>query len=330
MHSVAYKLDSPNLEEVQDLLRPAIAANYSHSSVEVVQCPDLRAPPFNLAAEGLSGTPVVADVGGQPNLFPRPRFDKKYSLIDIAKDSMQMSPGNGMLIGAGAGPFHVIGQNSELAPNIAWMDGYENHINLTHYTKVDRSSGRDSVTCQTCPSVDCALMVNLFGSSGLPGPVIKITARKRTGTINSLTDAMRFALHEHFGEDRPVSLGGVFVIRKGKANFHVMPHFPPDNELPFDSREQLNDWLTYHDFAVQGNSKGDEIVCLSVLHSADPDKEMGLRMEHTHCFSRSGQGGHYHYDVEDEEIEYEGYFNVAETIYRVDRPEVSLQKDLHD
>jgi len=321
MHSIAYELNRPDLEEVQKLLQPAIAANYSHSSVEVIQCPDLRAPPFNLAAEGLSGTPVIADVGGQSNLFPRPQFDKKYSLVDIAKDCMQMSSKQGMLIGAGAAPFHVVGQNAELAPNIAWMDGYDNLTNLAYVTKVDRSSGRDSITCQKCPSTDCALMMNLFGSSGLPGPVIKITARKRIGKDPCFTDVIRFALHKHFGDDRPVSMGGVFVIRKGKANFHVMPDFPPESKLPFTDREQLNDWLTYHNFSVQGNGSGDEIVCLSVLHSADPDEKMGLRMEHTHCFGRNGRGGHYHYDVEDEEIEYEGYFNIAEMIYRVDRPE---------
>ena len=43
-------------------------------------------------------------------------------------------------------------------------------------------------------------------------------------------------------------------------------------------------------------------------------------MEHTHCFSSLGNGGHYHYDTAADEVEYEGYFVLAEEVYRVDRP----------
>jgi hypothetical protein len=106
-----------------------------------------------------------------------------------------------------------------------------------------------------------------------------------------------------------------------------MPDFPSEAELPFEDPKQLNDWLTYHDFEGP-------IVCLSVLHSADPKQAMGLRLEHTHCFSAEGAnaGGHYHYDVDgsEDEIEYEGYFNTAKMIYRVEKPAVTLTQDLHD
>ena len=43
-------------------------------------------------------------------------------------------------------------------------------------------------------------------------------------------------------------------------------------------------------------------------------------MEHTHCFSHHGDGGHYHYDVTPEEVSYLGYYAPAEKLYRVDRP----------
>lgn len=125
-----------------------------------------------------------------------------------------------------------------------------------------------------------------------------------------------------------MSLGGVFVVKSGKTNFHVMPDFPmkPEGqEYTFTTAKQLNDWLTYHDFPT---SKENPIVCLTVLHSADPGKKLGLRMEHTHCFTVDGsqRGGHYHYDLdaagEDEEVEYEAYFNTAKVLYRIDKPEV--------
>ena len=66
-------------------------------------------------------------------------------------------------------------------------------------------------------------------------------------------------------------------------------------------------------------------------------------MEHTHGFTADGQGGHYHCDVTPNEVEYLGYFNLAESkliycahfefpgkfifvfsaIYRIDPPETT-------
>ena len=45
-----------------------------------------------------------------------------------------------------------------------------------------------------------------------------------------------------------------------------------------------------------------------------------LRVEHTHCFSDHGEGGHYHYDTTPTEVEYHGYYTLAERCYRIDRP----------
>ncbi|KAM0717785.1 hypothetical protein Q7P37_006117 [Cladosporium fusiforme] len=233
--------------------------------------------------------------------------------------SMEMSPEGGSLIGAGAGPFHVLGTNSELAPNLSWKGSFDNIDNQTHFAKIHKSD--QSVRVQKCPSTDCALMINLYGSAGQPGPVLKITARNRIGSQKSFTECIRRGLYAAYGEDRPVSLGGAFVIKSGVSHYHVMPDFP---SAPFESAKQLNDWLTYHDFEAP-------IVCLSVMHSADKGKAMGLRMEHTHCFSVGGEhkGGHYHYDLGGE-VEYEAYFNTAKAVYRIDKPEVTLERDLHD
>jgi hypothetical protein len=318
MNIYKFPLGPPSLEELAQKLKPALEQNYNHSSISVGTCPDLRKSPFHLATQGLSGDERIADVGGQPNLFPEPRLGCKYSLPALAQ-VMQMDSKGGSLIGAGAGPFHDLGTNSELAPNISWQDGFDNINNQSHFAKIDKADG--SVRVARCPSTDCALMVNLFGSAGLPGPVIKISARGRKGSFKSFTECIRQALISAYGDERPISLGGAFVIKSGRSRFHVMPDFP---EKPFENSKQLNEWLTYHDFDAP-------IVCLSVLHSADPNK-LGLRMEHTHCFSAGGEnkGGHYHYDEHGEEVEYEGYFNTAKVIYRVDKPEVTLERDLHD
>ena len=289
----------PSLNELVDPLKSELSTNFQHVSVSVVCCPDLRQSPFNLAASGLSGNTRVADVGGPPNLAPSPKFDRKYSLLDMAK-LMEMGS-DGSLIGASAGPFHVLGVNSELMPNLSY-DG-DTVTNQTYYAKIDENGG---CLCEKLASPDFGLMANLFGSDGNAGNVIKIEAKVRTGKLN-FTETIQKALRAKFG-NRTISIGGVFVIKKGKANLHVMPDF---SQSPLNSRQEVNEWLRYFDMEAP-------LTCLSVFHSFDPG--LDLRMEHTHCFSDHNQGGHYHDDSTPNEVEYEAYFNVAETLYRIDRP----------
>ncbi|KAL4777998.1 hypothetical protein BJX76DRAFT_178945 [Aspergillus varians] len=315
----------PQLVELAQVIERALQLNFAHATARVVQCPDLRQPPFGLAAPGLSGNPRIADVGGQPNLFPSPNFDAKFSLLSLARD-MQMDPAKGFVLGAGAAPFQDIGHNAELAPNLSWegRSGVSPDFNDSGSLVVENGSrvvevlpdGASSslIHCRNAPSTNCALMVNLYGSSGESGPVIKVTARSRIGPTN-FTNSIRAGLLEEYGELRAVSLGGVFLLKSGRAKFHVMPDFPAPENLPFPDRKQLEEeWLKYHACAAP-------VVCLTVFHSADPEG-LGLRMEHTHCFDLEGdeKGGHYHYDVgSEEDVEYEAYLNVAETVYRIDR-----------
>ncbi|KAJ5328421.1 hypothetical protein N7452_008811 [Penicillium brevicompactum] len=278
--------DPPPLDELATIIQKALLSNFKTASVAVVECPDLKQAPFNLAASGLSGNPRIADIGGQQNLFPRPSLNAKYSLLSLAQD-MEMSPGAGFVLGAGAAPHQDLGRNAELAPNLAWrkagnsssFDDPDSLVieNGSRVIKVDES--REPV-CEHASTTNCALMINLYGSDGDTGLVLKINAKARMGEKN-FTDAIRYGLREAYGDDRPVSLGGVFLLKSGKAKFHIMPDFPPENQLPFRDRAQLErEWLSYHVFDAP-------VVCLSVMHSADPEG-LGLRMEHTHCFEVDG------------------------------------------
>jgi hypothetical protein len=298
-------LNAPSLNEVAAVIDAGLKLHFKHATAEVAPCPDLRQVPYGLAAEGLCGNERIADVGGPPHLHPWPQLDKKYSLLDLIK-AMEMPAEKGFILGAGAGPFDVVGVNSELMPNLSYDKANGNDMtNLTHFAKVDE---RGSCFCGKIPnhSVDCALMMNLFGSDGRPGDVIKIVAKERTGKLN-FTDVIQEALKAKYG-DRTVSLGGVFVIRKGKASLHVMPDF---SKTPLATNEDTKKWLRFYDMAAP-------LVCLSVFHSYDPG--LALRMEHTHCFSDHGEGGHYHGDTTPAEVEYEAYFNTAKLLYRIDEP----------
>ena len=113
MKTEIFQLAPPSLEELAKALEHPLSHNYYHSSASVVECPDLRNAPFHLAVEGLSGNERVADIGGQPNIFPRPRLECQYSFLEVIR-AMDMNDGRGSLIGAGAGPFHLQGMVSLL------------------------------------------------------------------------------------------------------------------------------------------------------------------------------------------------------------------------
>ena len=82
-----------------------------------------------------------------------------------------------------------------------------------------------------------------------------------------------------------------------------------------ETSEQVQNWLNFFEM-------GPELVMFSTLITGDPtqNESMHLRYEHTHFYSSKKhchEGGHYHYDV-DKDVEYEGYFNIAQYIYRVE------------
>jgi hypothetical protein len=118
----AYPLDPPPLEELVPIISKGLEQNYRYVSVTLTQCPDLTKPPFYLAAPGLCGNESIIDLGGPPYLHPVPDFSKKYSIpsiiAQVSKSENQNEEGR-FAIGAAAGPFHVIGQNSELIPNLS-------------------------------------------------------------------------------------------------------------------------------------------------------------------------------------------------------------------
>lgn len=314
-----YTLSPPTLTELLPTIQAGLALNFLDVSVEVIPaCPDLRLPPFHLAAAGLSGNERIADVGGPPNLHPLPRFDRRYEIRDEIAGLMEMGGERGFVLGAGAGPFDVVGGNSELVVNLAFGKGEGGAgdgdvVNLTRVVRIEEigeAGGRGRCVCENVPgnSTGCALMANLFGSEGRTGEVLKISAKTRTGELDFIS-AIQKALRERFGT-QPVSLAGVFVIKKGKAKLHVMPDFSKE---PLET-SQVKEWLRFFEMRAP-------LVCLTVFHSFDPG--LDLRMEHTHCFSQHGEGGHYHYDTTPEEVEYEAYLNTAKILYRIDQPAVS-------
>lgn len=139
MPLVVKKLDlkKQNLEEIAETLSSGLRGCFESCTVEVVTCPDLREAPFELAAPGLGGQTAIADVGGPPYLIPLVNRNKTYTFAQVAS---AVNVGHQcFLLGASAGPFHRIGQNCELIPNVLLKqgdNGFEVINNNTHFSKV--------------------------------------------------------------------------------------------------------------------------------------------------------------------------------------------------
>jgi len=285
----------PALDELAKVIGDGLGPKFEDVKVEVVASPDFRQKPFYLAAEGICGKQRLADIGGPPYLVPTPNTDKIYNFADIATE---IGLPGAFFIGAGAGSSKMTGCNCELMPNTNLTTG-EIH---THYAKME--DGKPTLTRYA--SNEFGLLANVLGSEGKPGQVIKVSAHGRKGDENFVT-AMRKVVGAHY-KDQMVAFGGVFLIEKGKGKLHVMPDF---SKTPLKTDEDVEEWLHFYEADAP-------LVCLSTFVSHDPG--LDLRVEHTHVFSDHGQGGHYHYDTTPTEVQYTGYFTLAESVHRIDAP----------
>ena len=304
---VKKQLHVPSLNEIKDVLQEGLAKNFDDAQVEIVDCPDLTAEPFTLAAPGLNGNTTLLEIGGPSYLLPSVQRNKLYDVkqllnhLEYSKDSL--------VIGAGAGPWPYLNSNCELIMNMKVSpSGVENE---TRIASVDTKSG--DCVLQNLPNKETrlALLANLFVSEGKPGQVLKVHAKKRTGSDDFIA-CMQKALEQHY-KNNLVGLGGAFLMSDGKIKQHVMRDF---STTPLNTEAQLNNWLHFYNMSTP-------LVAVGTFVSSESDVD--LRVQHFHSFSNHGEGGHYHIDTTPETIEYLGYFNLGATLYRVDQPETGVQ-----
>jgi len=295
-------LHVPRLEELSKVLETALSSTFVSAQVSVVDCPDLSQSPFSLAAKGICGNARIADIGGTAYLMPTPEMDKIYD-IKLVPDWLEMKDG-GLIIGAGGLANPVDGRLSEMIPNFYISPDKDHIFNLSHSCRVIPETGdykfesvKDQYTCRQ--------LASLYVSEGKQGKVVEVRASGRTSKMDFLK-IIKMALEAEYGS-KPVAVGGTFRMTRGKANIHVMPGY---SATPLLTNADVTNWLKFYDM----NSP---LVMVGYLVSHDPG--YNLRLEHFHCFSDHGDGGHFHYDVTPTEVEYIGYFNIPEFVYRVDR-----------
>ncbi|ETN77338.1 hypothetical protein NECAME_11122 [Necator americanus] len=238
-----------------------------------------------MTSNGFGRKLVIAEVGGPGNLFPTLHKEKEFDLHQICKDCNAPSS---FVFGPGAGPWQVVGKNCEMVADA----NFASSKIATKVASIEEGQSKP-YKVDVINSPKFSLMANL-AVSGEPGPaeVVHVKCSVRSGQDN-FPETIRKGLAKHYGE-KCVSLCGIFLLREGEAKLHVMPDFPG---CPFKAEEGVNKWLRF--FTMKA-----PLVCASVFHSYDPGHK--FRMEHTHCYSDHGDGGHYHYDTTPDTVVYEG------------------------
>lgn len=298
-------LHTPSLDEVRNVLAAKLTSNFEHVNVDVVDCPNLMEEPFHLAGRGLNGSPTLVEIGGAPYLLPNVDYTKLYDLVSISQRALSDTKKEFLAIGAGAGPYPLINSNCEGMFNLK-VHANGHVISESHLARI--TPDRKKVILEKIPNSECrcALLGNIFLSEGKAGKVLKVSCKKRTGPKDFIA-SIRTALEQHYS-NLTVGLGGVFLLKNGKAKQHVMSPF---SETPINTEDELNTWLNFFDMSAT-------LIAVGTLVTNECD--LDLRLQHFHSFSRHGEGGHYHIDTTPDVVEYEGYFNVGEKIVRVDKP----------
>ncbi|XP_015792778.1 ester hydrolase C11orf54 homolog [Tetranychus urticae] len=300
-------LEPISLKELSTTLQDHLSKIYGHVKVSVVNCPDLSKEPFNLAGSYLGGKTAIADLGGIPYLVPVGYAAAPiYPLIHLAK---KMGFQDAHLMGAACVPFQITGSIADFMPNISYSTDEQTGKTTVNHGSYYSEMVDDKKHIMRHLASDCVtVLANVFISENKPSKEIKIVASKRVDKRGeSLTIAIRDILRIAYPE-KAISMGGMFLARKGKINIHVMPN--DFSKTPCDTEEKVNEWLKYFEASAP-------IVGLVTLHSKDPG--FNFRDEHTHCIGK-GEGGHYHHDTTPDTIEYEAYLNIAQKIVRIDQP----------
>ena len=303
------KFTEYSLDKISDALQSGLSSNYKVVEVSIVDCPNLR--DWDCPSEGISGNQKIIDVGGEPYMHDPKFIGAEFDYEEISK---MIGSEKSYALGAGSGAMSCLdGHCGELVIN-------ENLITDESKSIIARVGKNKECIAEKYTARKHGGLGNVFYTDGIRGKVIKIKIKGRSGEQGSLTQAMRKALSDNLKikDNEHIALAGVFRILNGKIRSHVQPDYKDIKHEYYDPEQMkcVKDFLQFYE------PVGPELQGYCVLWTGDPTGgNLNLREsgEHTHfhSYTKENVAGHYHFDVTPEEIEYEGYFNTAEEVHRV-------------
>ena len=303
------KFKEYSFDKISEALQSGLSNNYKEVEVLIVDCPNLR--DWGCPSEGISGNQKIIDVGGEPYMHDPKFIGAEFDYEEISK---MIGSEKSYALGAGSGAMSCLdGHCGELVIN-------ENLITDESKSIIARVGKNKECIAEKYTARKHGGLGNVFYTDGVRGKVIKIKIKGRSGEQGSLSQAMRKALTDNLQikDNDHIALGGVFRILNGKVKSHVQPDYKDIKHEYYDPKQMkcVKDFLQFYE------PVGPELQGYCVLWTGDPTGgNLNLREsgEHTHfhSYTKENIAGHYHFDVTPEEIEYEGYFNTAEEVHRV-------------
>ena len=322
----AASLYTPSLKDIEKYLQKELSSYYKQIKISVVSCPDLSKW-GNLASKGICGNGKLVEVGGPR--FVASKYQKRcYSMPELLK-ICQMK--KGLFTGAAAVSFDVVGNNAELVPNVFINNETKQETkNNSRYAKIDKF---DSPKIDLYNSLYHGCFSNLFLCDGKDkDDVLYIHCKHKIGDLN-FPRAINQCLMKYLKDNgldcsKQIGMGGVIKVLNGKIESLIMPNYPNYNKQGFGdlityNNDMMKQWLNFYDY-------GPNLIMMTCIVTDDPTPNnlLDVRKEHTHFYSLDGtqQGGHYIDSATPNEIEYEAYFSLANTYYRIDDAKYKLSK----
>uniref|UniRef100_A0A1A9WYU9 DUF1907 domain-containing protein n=1 Tax=Glossina brevipalpis TaxID=37001 RepID=A0A1A9WYU9_9MUSC len=215
-------LHKPPLEELQEVLQSILTKNFANVTVKVAECPNLKTSEYGLMDVGLGGCPTLLELGGAPYLLPTVQKDKLYDIKDICRKCMGEG-GKILAVGAGAGPYPLRNTNCEGIFNLS-ISAQDEIENGSYTAKV--TGLQEDCLLEPIPDTEtrCALLLNLYVCRGEPGPVLKITCKKRTGHMNFI-ECIRKGLYEKYQDKCDLDLRLQHFHSFSRANWGGHYHY---------------------------------------------------------------------------------------------------------
>ena len=307
-----------SLDKISEALQSGLIKNYHQVEVSVQDCPNLKE--WGCPAEGISGNERIIDVGGEPYMHDPKHLGAEFDYEEISK---KIGSEKSYALGAGSGAMSCLdGHCGELVIN-------EHLITSESKSIIARVGTNKECIAEKYTARKHGGLGNVYYTDGVKGKVIKIKIKGRSGDQGSLPQAMRKALTDNLPikDNEHIALAGIFRILKGQIKSHVQPDYADIKHEYYDAKQMkcVKDFLQFYE------PVGPELQGYSVLWTGDPTGgNLDLREsgEHTHfhSYTKENVAGHYHFDVTPNDIEYEGYFNIAKEVHRVN----NIYKELRD
>ena len=307
-----------SLDKISEALQSGLIKNYQQVEVSVQDCPNLKE--WGCPAEGISGNERIIDVGGEPYMHDPKHLGAEFDYEEISK---KIGSEKSYALGAGSGAMSCLGGHcGELVIN-------ENLITSESKSIIARVGTNKKCITEKYTARKHGGLGNVYYTDGVKGKVINIKIKGRSGDQGSLPQAMRKALTDNLliKDNEHIALAGIFRILKGQIKSHVQPDYADIKHEYYDAKQMkcVKDFLQFYE------PVGPELQGYSVLWTGDPTGgNLDLREsgEHTHfhSYTKENVAGHYHFDVTPNDIEYEGYFNIAKEVHRVN----NIYKELRD